>query len=67
MDLTPQNVDAHIALCRKFGFRKLLVYYPAFSGFMKGYETLGDYAFNSDVREHARPEVRRRALPLRGL
>ena len=46
MDLTPQNVDAHIALCRKFGFRKLLVYYPAFSGFMKGYETLGDYAFN---------------------
>ena len=46
IDITPQNVDEHIALCKKFGFKKLMIYYPSFSGFMKGYETLGDYAFN---------------------
>ena len=46
IDLTPANVDDHIAAAKKCGFTMMLVYYPAFSGFMKGYEPLGDYEFN---------------------
>ena len=46
IDITPANVDEHIEVAKKCGLSMLLIYYPAFSGFMKGYETLGDYEFN---------------------
>ena len=51
IDLTPANVDDHIAAAKKCGFTMMLVYYPSFSGFMKGYETLGDYEFNYEYPE----------------
>ena len=48
IDLTPANVDEHIAAAKACGLTMMLVMYPAFSGFMKGYEPLGDYEFNDD-------------------
>ena len=46
-DINPANVDAHIALAKRGGFRMMLIYYPAMTKARGGYKQLGDYDWNS--------------------
>lgn len=44
--ITPKNVDDHIALAKRGGFRMMLIYYPAMTKAPGGYSQLGDYDWN---------------------
>jgi hypothetical protein len=44
-DINPKNVDEHIRIAKKGGFRMMLIYFPAF--YQGGYDRLGDYDFNA--------------------
>ena len=44
--ISPANVDEHIALARRGGFRMMLIYYPAMTKALGGYRQLGDYDWN---------------------
>jgi hypothetical protein len=43
--INSKNVDEHIRLAKKGGFRMMLIYYTAF--YQGGYDRLGDYDFNA--------------------
>ena len=45
-DINPGNVDKHIALAKRGGFRMMLIYYPAMTKAAGGYRQLGDYDWN---------------------
>ena len=42
----PSNVDDHIALAKRGGFRMMLIYYPSMTKAPGGYRQLGDYDWN---------------------
>lgn len=44
--ITPQNVQAHIELANRMGFKKILIFYSAFCRNGEGYDRCGDYEFN---------------------
>ena len=44
--INPKNVDEHIALCKKGGFRLLLIQYPAFYKVTQFFDTYGDCEYN---------------------
>jgi len=46
-DLSPQNVDEHIARAKQGGFSLMLIYYPAIYK-SNGYRYLGDYEYKDD-------------------
>ena len=46
--INPSNVDDHIALAKKGGFRLMLIYYTAMTKALGGYAQLGDYDWNDD-------------------
>ena len=46
--VNPKNVDEHIALAKKGGFRMMLIYYPAMTKAPGGYAELGDYDWNDN-------------------
>ena len=46
--VNPKNVDEHIALAKKGGFRMMLIYYSAMTKAPGGYAQLGDYDWNDD-------------------
>jgi len=42
-EISPANVDAHIALAKRGGFRKMLIYHPAVCNHPNDYSTIADY------------------------
>ena len=46
-NINPANVDEHIALAKRGGFRMMLIYFPAMTKARGGYKQLGDYDWNS--------------------
>lgn len=44
--ISPADVDKHIALAKRGGFRMMLIYYPAMTKALGGYRQLGDYDWN---------------------
>ena len=46
-DICPANVDEHIALAKKGGFRMMLIYYTAFTK-AQSWKMMGDYSFNAN-------------------
>lgn len=47
-DLSPDNVDAHIAYAKQGGFRMMHIYYPAFCKETEGYALCGDYDYRDE-------------------
>ena len=45
-DLSPANVDTHIAYAKQGGFRMMLLYYTCFCKEKNGYSLCGDYDYN---------------------
>ena len=46
-DLSPENVDAHLALAKRGGFTKMLVYHTAVCDHPRDYGDIADYAPNT--------------------
>ena len=59
-DISPENVDSHIALAKRGGFRMMLIYYPAMIAKIPGgsYHHLGDYDWN-DKYPNGQEDLRR--------
>ena len=45
-NLTPENVDTHVAYAKKGGFRLMLMYYTCMFKHTGGYKLCGDYDYN---------------------
>ncbi len=45
-DINPENVDEHIAIAKKGGFRNMLIYHPAVCDHPGGYASIADYKPN---------------------
>ncbi len=63
-DLSPDNVEEHIARARQGGFRLMLVYYKAFFREERGYWLCGDYDYN-DRYPNGRADVEKVLARLR--
>ena len=58
-DVNPSNVDEHISIARRGGFRMMLIYYTALFECPGGYGELGDYDWRRDRFPHGAEDLRR--------
>ena len=58
-DANPSNIDEHIAIAKRGGFRMMLIYYTALFKCPGGYGELGDYDWRDDQFPNGAEDLRR--------
>ncbi len=57
-DVNPSNVDEHISIAKRGGFRMMLIYYTALFEYPGGYGELGDYDWHNDQFPNGAEDLR---------